>query len=441
MKIVKHFFLLLPLSCLTLFATTQPAKHVILISIDGFRPDFYLDKTWPAPNLQRLMQTGVYAREARSVFPSVTYPSHTSIVTGAYPGKHGVYYNAPRGAKKGQWYWEESYIKVPTLWDAVKAAGLKSGAVMWPVTVGAPITYNFPVRRADNDESSNQLEITRPFVTPANLLTEMEKVGAPFTVADFDANHTIDFTIARMGSYIFKTYEPALLALHFVTLDHAEHENGREGEIIRSTIASIDSMVGVVWQTVKTSGLEKQTAIIVTGDHGFVDNTNTFSPNVLLAQAGLITTDESLASFQGVGGSAFLYLKNKGDEATLQKVKDLLDALPADQKVFRIVDRKEMDSVGANPEPALALAMNKGYIALGDSKGKLMGVRRKGGNHGYYPDFHEISTGFIAAGAGIGPHAEIKMMGIKDVAPLVARLLNLSFKAPDGVLVPGILKP
>ena len=142
-------------SCLCCFFSSysQHDRYVVLISIDGFRPDFYLDKKWSAPNLRLMMKNGTSAKGVRSVFPSVTYPSHTTIITGAYPAKHGIYYNAPVDGKKGQWYWEESYIKVPTLWDAVHDAGLSSGSVMWPVTVGAPIDYNFPVKRADDDES------------------------------------------------------------------------------------------------------------------------------------------------------------------------------------------------------------------------------------------------------------------------------------------------
>jgi len=419
---------------------SQQAKHVVLISIDGFRPDFYLDKSWNAPNLQRLKEQGVYAKGVRSVFPSVTYPSHTTIVTGALPARHGIYYNAPVDAKKGQWYWEESYIKVPTLWDAVKEAGLTSGSVMWPVTVGAPINYNFPVRRADEDENANQLEVTKPFVTPKGLIDDMEKsTTGKLTKADFNTSNTIDVTIGKMASYIIKTYQPNLMALHFVIVDHLQHGHGREGVEVKQGVALVDSMIGVVIQSIKEAGLEKSTAIIITGDHGFVNTSITFSPNVLLEEHGLFLRKE--AHFLGAGGAAFLYLKDKKDVVTLDKVKGLLKALPKDQKkMFRIVDRAELDKIGANPEVSMALAMSKGIIANNNSKGELTGVKKQGGTHGYYPDFDEINTGFIATGAGIAKHNEIKMMGIKDIAPLITQLLGLSFKSPDGILIPGIMK-
>ncbi|WP_121353548.1 alkaline phosphatase family protein [Flavisolibacter nicotianae] len=435
------FFLILAIG--TVVGHSQPARHVLLVSIDGFRPDFYQDKSWPAPNLQKLKAAGVYATGVRSVFPSVTYPSHTTLVTGAFPARHGIYYNAPYRAKKGQWYWEESYIRVPTLWDAVRQAGLTSGAVMWPVTVGAPIDYNFPVRRADNDETSNQLEITRPLVTPAGLLDEIEKKETgPLTVADFDGNHAIDKTIGKMAAYILKTYQPNLMAVHFITVDHMEHAHGRDAVEVRHAVALVDSMIGVLLKTLKEAGLKKNTAVIITGDHGFVNSTHTFSPNVLLQQHGLLTADGGPASFHPAGGSAFLYLKDKGDTATLSKVKAILQALPAEQKAaFQVVDRAELDRVGANPDVALALAMQDGYVANNEAKGELVRMKKGGGNHGYFPDFNAINTGFLAIGAGIGKPNQVGDMGIQDIAPLVGKLLNLPFRAPDGVLVPGILKP
>lgn len=159
-------------------ALGQTAKHVVLISIDGFRPDFYLDSSWRAPHLRKILENGAYATNVRTVVPSVTYPSHTTIITGALTARHGIYYNAPKDSTKGQWYWEESYIKTPTLWDAVKKSGLTSAAVMWPVTAGAPIDYNFPVRRPNRGEKGDQLSVTRPLVTPPDLLNEIEQANS-----------------------------------------------------------------------------------------------------------------------------------------------------------------------------------------------------------------------------------------------------------------------
>ncbi|WP_300598148.1 alkaline phosphatase family protein [Niabella sp.] len=403
----------------------QSAKHVVLISIDGLRPEFYLDPAWQAPHLKQLKQQGVYARQVVGVFPTVTYPSHTSIVTGQPPGKHGIYYNAPVEAPKGRWYWEDSAIKTPTLWKAVKQAGLTSGAVMWPVTVGAPIDYNFPVRRADGDEKTDQLSVTRPYITPAGMLDQMAASGSGTLTADDFKYRDVDRTIGRMAAFIFKQYQPALLAIHFIQADHAQHEHGRDAPEVKEAVALIDSMIGQVVATIKEAGQASNTTIIVTGDHGFVDATQSFAPNVLLEKNGLISDGDWKAKFYTAGGSAFLYTKKAGDAATAQQVEDLLRRLPRGDQWFRIVTKKELTEIGANPEVELALAMKKGIVAANAIKGPLIRTKPLGGAHGYYPDFDEIYTGFIAAGYGIKKGSTLTQLRMLDIAPLICRLLGI----------------
>src|SRR5918996_6346016 len=95
--------------------------HLILVSIDAFRPEFCQDETWPAPTMQQLAWEGAYASSVRSVFPALTYPAHTTIVTGALPARHGIYFNCPfePDGQTGRWHWHAAAIRAPTLWDAI----------------------------------------------------------------------------------------------------------------------------------------------------------------------------------------------------------------------------------------------------------------------------------------------------------------------------------
>ena len=96
--------------------------------------------------IQQMAREGALAERVRGVFPTVTYPSHTTIVTGELPAKHGIYFNTPfvPEGQTGRWYWEEHAIQVPTLWDAVREHGGHTAAVSWPVTEGAPIDWFIP---------------------------------------------------------------------------------------------------------------------------------------------------------------------------------------------------------------------------------------------------------------------------------------------------------
>lgn len=446
---MRYLFLsFLSATMLCFAATAQPAKYVIVISIDGFRPDFYKDASWGTVNLRQMMNNGVYADGVRGVFPTVTYPSHTTIMTGVFPAKHGIYYNTPfePAGATGRWYWEYDSIKVPTLWSAAKKAGLTSAGLSWPVTVGAPIDHNIPEIWAwPNGGDHARLEATSKNANPPGLFEELQQnATGKLQPNDYNLDYLSgDENMARMSAWIIRTYKPNLMAIHLACVDHFEHEEGRDGDKVRQAVASADRAVKTILEAIDKAGIKDSTAVIILGDHGFVDIHTSLSPNIWLVNAALIgdtKKNEWKAMFHQSGGSAFLHLKNKNDEKTLKQVRDILAALPESQKkLFRVVERKELDMIGADPNAVLALAPVQGITISASVKGEIL-KPVKGGTHGYFPDFKEIQTGFIAYGAGIKKGTVIPVMGLEDMAPLVAALLGLDFPSAEGTLYPGILK-
>src|ERR1051325_4806922 len=127
------------------------ASHVILISIDGMRADYVVTPdTYKLriPNLRALRSKGAYAVGAESVYPSLTYPAHTTMVTGMLPADHGITANRVFDEQSGEqtppWHWFAKEIKTDTVWDAAKRAGLVTAAVGYPVTAGAAIKFKLP---------------------------------------------------------------------------------------------------------------------------------------------------------------------------------------------------------------------------------------------------------------------------------------------------------
>lgn len=144
------------------------------------------------------------------------------------------------------------------------------------------------------------------------------------------------------------------------------------------------------------------------------------------------------ATFHTSGAAAFLHVKNAKDEKSVQVVLSILNKLPAHyRKLFRVVDRAELDKIGTDPNVVLALAPIKGVNMSSSYKQPIRAA--SGGTHGYFPDFKEIQTGFIAWGAGINPKTVLPIMGLEDIAPLVSHLLQLDFKSADGMLYPGLI--
>jgi len=448
MKKIITSIILLWLSAGSAFAQEN---HVVLISIDGLRPEFYLDPQWGMVNVRQAMRNGSYAEGVRGSFPTVTYPSHTTIVSGVLPAKHGIYYNTPVEPLgiSGKWFWYYKDIKVPTLWTAAKEAGLTTAGVSWPVTVGAPIDYNLPeyvILPQGKGEKKDEIKAMSQESNPKALFQEVEDYAVG-KFAEYGATidyYTSDQNKSRMAAYILKRYKPAFLALHIALLDHFEHEQGRDGDKVRSAIVGADVAIKTIMDAAEAAGISKNTTFIITGDHGFVDIHTQFKPNVMLAKLGLYddaNKDAWKAYFQQSGGSAFLHLRDPKDKSTLEKVKLALNQLPEGiQRMFHVLDKEALGKAQGDPNAFMALAANQGFSFGASATGDML-APVSGGTHGYLPtDFKEIQTGFVAFGKGIKSGTVLPLMGQEDIAPLIAKLLNLNLKT-DGILYPGLLAP
>jgi predicted AlkP superfamily pyrophosphatase or phosphodiesterase len=450
----NNFFKLLIIAvyCWISLPAYAQERHVILISIDGFRPEMYLDKNWPTPNLQYLMKQGTYADRCLSVFPAYTHPAHAAMETGAMPARSGIAYNQPKNST-GEWNWYYNTIKAPTIWEALKRKGMTTAAIMWPNVVDGPITYNLS-EIWDKDHPEDRATPVRQHAIPKGIYEEIEKnaTGKLDSTNMNDSYFSLDENAGRMAAYIFKTYKPAFMALHFACVDGTEHEYGRDADSVRLAVAANDRAIGEVLQAVKQSGLKDNTTIIVVGDHGFSDINQGMRPNMLIKNLPV--------RFIAAGGSAFLYdvvSKTKMDRTTsIKAVTDSLNQIPKEQrKLFRIIGRKQLDKMGADSSAIIALAAVPGLVFSGSTQAgqiinhgpgtliqqsKFAGVffPTTGGHHGYDPNIKEMWTGFIAAGAAVNRGGHIKEMAVVNIAPLIAKLLVVEFQTPDGQLTPGI---
>lgn len=425
----------------------QPAaRHVVLITIDGMRPEFYRDLSWPAPNLQHLVSEGAYALQVRPVFPTVTLPNHTAMVTGALPARSGVYLNSPFTplSTSPAWNFYASIIKVPTLFDVVHATGQVTAAIDWPVTVGATsIDYNFPDYWGFNDSTDN-IALTRSAVHPAGLWEELETNAlGKVPGEEINSDHFLrtDENAGRIAAYLIMKYRPAFTAFHITETDHAQHDHGREGYEVRAAVAAADRAVGDVLEAIARAGIRDSTTVIIAGDHGFADIHAALCPNIWLAQNDLLRKGPHWrARFQSASGAALLYLEDKKDTKTLAAVLQVLNGLPTKYRgLFRMLERPELDRLGVDSAAALALSPQLGIAISGASEGEVLRAAH-GGTHGFMNDEPQMMTGFIAWGAGIRNGTVITVMGTQDIAPLIAKLLGINFNCPDGVLYPGILK-
>ncbi|WP_454803270.1 alkaline phosphatase family protein [Mucilaginibacter phyllosphaerae] len=431
-------------------AQAPQAKYVVMVTVDGFRPEFYLDSiNYAMPTVRELMKNGVAAQGLNPVFPSVTYPDHTTMITGVTPAKHGIYYNTPfepEGAT-GKWYWDYSLIKTATLWDAMHKAGKTTACVRWPVTYNAPIDYRIP-EYWDYKNMGDARPYTAAATQPASLWKEVQDNATGLLEADDlnAANNELiqDENAARMAGYIIKKYKPNFLALHLACTDHYEHENGRDHYMVKASVAGADRAIKTLVESLNRAKIADSTLIIVLGDHGFENIYRSFNPNYLLKQAGLITdvkTGNWKAQFHSSGGSSFLMLKDSKDKATLNKVEAILAQQPDSvKKYYQVISKAQLTKIGADPNVPLALSGIDGTTLGNKSDVIFEKFAHVKGTHGFFPDHKQIQTGFVAFGPGLKKGAVIPVMNMVDIAPLIAKLTGVTMPAMDGKLYPELLQ-
>lgn len=419
-----------------LLAQPRKASHVILITIDGMRGEMITDPTLATENLKQMKAEGLYVDWIKGVTPSATYPSHTTIVTGALPSDHHIYYNAPfmGNAPRTISYWYADSIKAETIWQAVSDRGGTVASLFWPVsTRSRHIKYNVPEYWSIKP-GADQMAFLRENCSPRGLLDTLELHATGRL--DYDENFTAgsinrDAKEAFMANYIMNHYHPELLTLHLITTDYAQHQTGLNSPRTRRTIESADAAVGIILDNLRDRSMLDSTLVIVTGDHGFVDVDRQLAPNTMLVKAGLLGKEYGTdwkACFHGAGAMSFLYLKKADDNKTLRKVERLLADLPDSvRREFRVISHDELTSLGCDPKVALAIEPVAGVDMSNSREGGFVQPRR-GGTHGY--SCGADHTALVAYGAGIG-HATVPTMNQTSIKQFILDRLALPVPANE----------
>jgi predicted AlkP superfamily pyrophosphatase or phosphodiesterase len=414
------------------------------VSIDGLRPEYYLDEQWPTPALRQIRLRGAHALAVRSIFPSLTYPSHTTMATGALPARHGIWSNrVVEPSDDPPWLADAGLIRVPALWDAVRDAGGTTAALNWPMTVGAAIDWNVPDVWPGSDEQV--VAAMADASSPAGLLAELEREATGRLHVDNFSSKLLahDVRLAAMAAYLYERYRPTPLLVHAEGVVQIQQEPDWRNPRRTRAIACADLVVSLLVEVIERTDAWDHTTIIVTGDHGMTEVHTQLRPNVWLHEAGLrpetLAGGDWRATFHALGGCAFLRVQ-KPAAKNVAAVRRVLDALPATTRAsFRIVERAELDELGSDPDAPFALAAAPGYVL--DQRAEPPAQQPNPGmSHGHHPELADMDTGLVAAGAGIRAGALAPRLELTSLAPLVAALLGLDFTAPDGELCIGLVE-
>ena len=394
---------------LLILILTAPAvaarQPLLVVSVDGLDQRYLAqcdELKLKIPNLRRLMREGEWSKGVIGVVPTITWPSHTTILSGVDPSVHGIRSNRLPASEGGDYPWSAKLLKARTLLDAAHEAGLKTAAVTWPVTVDAPLDYNLPEyfqRRRGGAMDPRSIESKS---VPGDLVTRIANMFPSFRQEWMD-----DRTRTQAVVYLLRVVHPDFTIVHLVDLDSEEHDNAPFSPESKAILEYTDELIGQMM-----AALPAGSAVALVSDHGF-EKVNT---EVNLA---------GLAAQRGVTG-----LRTAGAIAIAETsaAADFLRETARDARygIGRQIPKEEVVRFAPQYKDAAAIFESApGFLfAFSAKEGEMFAKPREIGNHGHWP--MRYRSVYMLWGPGIRP-ARLDEFSIKEIAGRLAAVAGVKF--------------
>ncbi len=389
----------------------QSGRPVLVISVDGLDHRYLRDCDklgLKIPTLRKLMREGEWTDGVIGVFPTVTWPSHTSIISGVTPAVHGIRGNRRPRDEGGDYYWDASLLKVKTLWHATRASGRKSAAITWPVTVNAEIDFNLPEYFQRRNGGGMDLQSIESKATPG-LVEKISRVWPSFAQEWMN-----DRTRALATRYLLKYEKPDLILLHLVDLDAEAHHNGPFSREANAILEYTDELISEM-----ISDMPPNTVVVIGSDHGFERADKVVDVNAALAvegikgrvtqSSGYLTTDSAdVANWLELPANATKY--GIGRQIPAEELAAIAPRLLEDGRAIR---------AAYEPAPHHLFGSGKNH--------EIFSAPAETGVHGLWPTRTDYRSSLIIWGKGIraARRPETSMLSI---AARLAELMRLEFR-------------
>lgn len=373
-------------------------RPLLVLSVDGLDHRYLRDADkmgLKIPNMRRIIREGEWADGVVGVVPTITWPSHTTLITGVPPEQHGILGN--RRPNGGDYYWTVDLLKVKTLWHATRAAGLKSAAITWPVTVGADIDFNLPEYFKKRNGGAMDLAAIEEKGTPG-LVKEITQSYPAFPHEWMD-----DRSRALATIFLLTHKRPDLTIVHFVDHDSEAHEQGPFTRDANGILEYTDELIGDILKA-----MPKNYVFALVSDHGFerIDR---------MVNIGVVLKD---AQFMAIG--SLLVAQN---EATAQQIRGVMQQ--TELCIGREIPKAEVARFSTRLKDAAAVFEPGRHCMFGNGKDKLVDEKvRERGNHGLWPGLAGYRSTFALWGNGIRPK-KLPETSMLDIAARFAQILEV----------------
>lgn len=406
-------------------------KPLFLLSLDALG---YVDEPVYAhlPFFSKMIQRGTWVRRLQSVYPTLTYPIHSSVVSGRYPLSHWVDNNLKLQPErqKMDWFWDQTDFKGDSLFKAAKRKGLTTAAFSWPVTGYAEIDYNFPEVWAFDED----------------LQTTLEKKGTPSFVKELteafgryenqESRGDKDDYLFQAALHTFKKYRPDITLMHIIDVDSTKHHFGANHWNTQRSIIDLDKRLDAFFTEIGKLVDLDEVNIMLISDHSQIDTGYGIRLNKMLADMGLLeakedgTSDSWQAYFLTCGGSCALYLKDEADQDLVQKIRSEIESLNL-EGIDRIFDKEEIVDMGASKEAVIWVEAKEGYAFEASATGQVFSKHPflgSIGNHGFLPSKEKNFAIGLFAGPDFKENQVIEFGELIQIAPTVDAIYGLGIE-------------
>jgi predicted AlkP superfamily pyrophosphatase or phosphodiesterase len=241
MTVLSRILVVIAFALATTLSAVPRADHVFIISVDGGSPVAIEQSKMPV--LQKMVREGAHSWHAQTIKPSLTLPSHTSMLTGVPMEKHKITWNnyAPTNG----------LVSVPTIFAAAKQAGLSTA-----MFVGKEKFLHL-VQPGTIDQF---------YYDRSNAVVVM-KSDSGDKVVKKEGNIFAKMVATNAADYIVK-HKPNLCFIHFTDTDTVGHEFGWHTPEQRKAFAETDAALGMIQKAIRKAGIAKHSVIILSADHG-----------------------------------------------------------------------------------------------------------------------------------------------------------------------------
>lgn len=436
-------------------------KRLLVFSADALvHEDIAYLKT--KPNFNRLLANASEVLGVRTIYPSVTYPAHTSMATGCYAGKHGICSNYTFAVdnKDDTWQWFHQNVKVKDILTAAKEKGYTTAAVFWPVTGNHPDVdwllneYWMPVpgdtlRQAFARSGSSE-EVLRIVDKNEHLLPPQHVNGGKKNMM---IQPEIDRFLIGCACDIIREYKPEVMLIHDGIMDGTRHKYGVFNEKTTEGLDFLDQQLGLVADALEEAGVFEDTDFVLVSDHGQRDFVRILKLNVFLADRGLLDVDENgkVRDYKAYSisnaMSTMVYLKEPDNKEVWQEVYDALDEM-AREGIYgftRFFTREQTEERYGLSGDFSFVVESDGYTSFSDScrrpvikEQDFTDFRFGRATHGYQPELGPQPV-FLAKGPSFKQGLVLETRPIVDEAPTYAKLLGAELPDADGTPIDEFL--